>query len=104
MSYVDPNTVLSPKANWSPIKVLLNRGDGDASLAIGKWDNLDGNGPETVFAMRWNGTNEDATGKGNPQSRGLPTWFIMPGWVNQVIVDSGLVAEGDKPLVTALLG
>ena len=27
--------------------------------------------------MRWNGDNDDNP-IGNPQSRGLPTWFIVP--------------------------
>lgn len=108
MAYIDPNTVVSPKASWSLIKVLRNgetpgKGDGDASLAIGKWDDHDGNGPQSVFAMRWNGTKAAKTGVGNPQSRGLPTWFVVPWWMNAAIIDSGLIADADKPFVTALL-
>ena len=106
--YIDPGTVVSPKANWSLIKVLRNgevhgKGNGDASLAIGKWDSLDGDGPQSCFAMRWNGSKADANGVGNPQSRGLPTWFIIPWWANQAILDSDLIAEADRPFVVALL-
>ena len=108
MAYIDPNTVVSPKANWSLIKVLRNgevhgKGDNDASLAIGKWDDGDGNGPQSVFAMRWNGTKADKTGVGNPQSRGLPTWFVIPYWMNTAIINSGLIPAADLPFVTALL-
>jgi hypothetical protein len=108
MAYIDPSKVVSPKANWSLIKVLRNgethgKGDGDASLAIGKWDSHEGDGPESVFAMRWNGVKAEATGVGSPQSRGLPTWFIVPWWMNAAIIDSGLIPEADKPFVTALL-
>ncbi len=108
MAFVDPNTVVSPKNNWSLIKVLRNgethgKGDGDASLAIGKWDNLDGRGPNSVFALRWNGSASDASGVGNPQSRGLPTWFIVPKWMNDAILQSGMISESDMPFVTALM-
>lgn len=107
MAYVDPNTVVSPKAHWSLIKVLRNgetngQGDDDASLAIGRWDEHDGSGPTTVFAMRWNGSQADAGGVGSPQSRGLPTWFIVPWWMNDSIVNSGLIPASDMPFVTAL--
>ena len=108
MAYVDPKIVVSPKANWSLIKVLRNgeengQGDDDASLAIGKWDDLEGLGPQTVFAMRWNGTKNQPNGVGNPQSRGLPTWFIIPWWMNDAIIASGSISDADMPFVTALL-
>jgi hypothetical protein len=109
MAYVDPSKVVSPKANWTLIKVLRNgethgKGDDDAALAIGNWDELDGEGPYPVFAMRWNGSKKSETGVGNPQSRGLPTWFIVPYWMNDAILNSGLIPDGEKPLVAALLG
>lgn len=108
MTYVDPSKVVSPKANWSLIKVLRNgeehgKGDGDAALAIGHWDDLEGDGPIPVFAMRWNGSKAQATGVGNPQSRGLPTWFIVPHWMNDAILQGGLIPESEKPLVAALI-
>jgi len=46
-------------------------GPGGCALALGRWEN------DPVLAMRWNGDN-DTNPIGNPQSRGLPTWFIIP--------------------------
>jgi hypothetical protein len=80
-TYIKPTDVHSPKRYWSLIHVLF---DGGAdlplredrpetschSLAMGRWD---GN---PVLAIRWNGGPENPLG--NPQSRGLPTWFILP--------------------------
>jgi hypothetical protein len=53
---------------------LHNGGDGGWSAAEGQWDN-EGLWSE-VLAIRWNGT--DGAEIGNPQSRGLATWFIVP--------------------------
>jgi len=44
-------------------------GEGVA-VALGLWDG------RPVLAMRWNGTDSNPTG--HPQSRGFPTWFIIP--------------------------
>ena len=106
MAYVDPKTVVCPKANWSLIKVLRfgdrdEKGEDNASLAVGNWDSFDDKGPRPVFAMRWNGSGKDTPGVGNPQSRGLPTWFIVPDWMQQAIFDSGLIPEADMPFVTS---
>ena len=49
------------------------------SLAIGRWAG------RPVLAMRWNGTKDSPIG--NPQSRGLPTWFIIPDQHVQAILD-----------------
>lgn len=102
MVYVDPKTVDSPRANWKLIEVLRNgdingRGDNDAALAIGEWDG------ERVFAVRWNGTNKEARGVGSPQSRGLPTWFIVPWWMNKAILESDVIPESKRSLVAALM-
>jgi hypothetical protein len=69
MAYIDPATVDSPRARWRLLRVLWDGGKDDASLALGMWDG------EPVLAMRWNGGTSTAS---NPQSRGLPTWFILP--------------------------
>ena len=102
MAYVDPKSVVSPKSRWKLIEILRNgedskNGDNDATLAIGEWDG------ERCFAVRWNGTAMDPTGVGNPQSRGLPTWFIVPCWMNQSLLDGNIIPEGKKVLVAALL-
>ena len=53
-----------------------------ASLAIGRWDG------RPALAMRWNGTDDEPLG--NPQSRGLPTWFIVPDqYVDPILEKSG---------------
>src|SRR5439155_8708453 len=66
--YVTPEEVVSPKRHWSLIAVLDD--DDRSTLAIGRWDG------EAVLAMRWNGNKDNPIG--NPQSRGLATWFILP--------------------------
>lgn len=69
--YISPTAVISPKRYWSLITVLHDGGPGGCALAVGRWENT------PVLAMRWNGDNDDNP-IGNPQSRGLPTWFIVP--------------------------
>jgi hypothetical protein len=68
--YIKPSDVHAPKRFWSLVHVLFDGGAGDSSLAIGRWEN------RPVLAMRWNGDKDNPLG--NPQSRGLPTWFIVP--------------------------
>ena len=76
--YPLPDTVISPRLHWSLIKVLFRGDSGDPSkhhpdgysVAVGKWDNT------PCLAIRWNCNEERPVG--NPQSRGLPTWFIVP--------------------------
>ena len=79
MAYVKPGDVHAPKQHWQLFHVLFDGGAEDnpkalenttVSLAIGRWDD------HPVLAMRWNGTSDNPIG--HPQSRGLPTWFILP--------------------------
>ena len=69
-SYILPSEVISPKRQWTLVSVLHDRGEGNAAVALGRWEG------DPVLAMRWNGTSGNPIG--NPQSRGLPTWFIVP--------------------------
>jgi hypothetical protein len=81
-TYVKPSDVHSPKRHWSLVHVLFDGGEDRpdrpdksdntmcSSLAMGLWDS------KPVLALRWNGGKENPLG--NPQSRGLPTWFIVP--------------------------
>jgi hypothetical protein len=75
-AYIKPTDVHAPKRFWSLIHVLFDGGEATEenpspnSLAIGRWNN------DPVLAMRWNGNKENPLG--NPQSRGLATWFIVP--------------------------
>lgn len=77
--YVKPEEVVSPRKHWNLIKVLRVGEEGDYSIALGRWDNT------PALAMRWNGTAESPIG--NPQSRGLPTWFIVPDNYRDSILD-----------------
>jgi hypothetical protein len=68
--YVIPIEVISPKRQWTLVSVLYDRGENHAAVAMGLWDD------RPVLAMRWNGGEGNRIG--NPQSRGLATWFIVP--------------------------
>lgn len=77
-TYIRPGEVHAPKRFWQLFHVLYdggpsgNENDGatGSALAIGRWEG------KPVLAMRWNGRKGNPIG--NPQSRGLPTWFIVP--------------------------
>ncbi|HXB22310.1 MAG TPA: hypothetical protein VNV88_13055 [Candidatus Solibacter sp.] len=72
MSYVDPKTVLSPKGSVSDVQVIFNVGPVEGSWSVAKlvWQG------ESAVGIRWNGDEKRKTG--TPQSRGNPTWFIVP--------------------------
>jgi hypothetical protein len=69
MKYAKPATVISPKAHWRLVDVLLDDGPGHCAYAVGLWDD------EKRIAFRWNG--DEGNYLGNPQSRGLPTWVML---------------------------
>ena len=71
---MEPERVISPKKHWRLGKVVYVDEHEGWSAAEGQWEGEDGRWYD-VLAIRWNG----GEGKlGNPQSRGLPTWFILP--------------------------
>jgi hypothetical protein len=70
MAYIDPKTVISPKEFVGDVSVLADTGEGGWSLASLLWAG------ERSLALRWNG--DDQNRLGNPQSRGIPTWFVLP--------------------------
>ena len=101
MAYVDPKTVDSPRAHWKLIEVLRNgerdgQGEDDAALAIGEWDGV------RRLAMRWNGSGK-GPGVGNPQSRGVATWFVLPKWMDDVVLESDVIPEPKRVLAKALM-
>jgi hypothetical protein len=51
------------------VRVLRDGGPGEHSYALAFWDG------RPVLMGRWNGTDEAPIG--NPQSRGLATWFVL---------------------------
>ncbi|MFY9792186.1 MAG: hypothetical protein WA474_01140 [Candidatus Sulfotelmatobacter sp.] len=79
MSYVEPAAVLSPRASIRSVEVLYSTNNGGWSVARIGWENTQSVG------IRWNGS-EDAPGIGSPQSRGNPTWFILPEELHDVIL------------------
>lgn len=74
MPYIPPNQVVSPKRMLANLQVIYNGGEGGWSLAKMSWDG------ESAIGIRWNGDSPDTAppSKGNPQSSGHPTWFILP--------------------------
>lgn len=74
MKYIDPHHVDSPKNSVSSLFPVYDGGEWNISVTLIKWDG------EDRVAMRWNGGTEKGSTKptpGNPQSRGLPTWFVI---------------------------
>lgn len=74
MAYIDPKTVLAPKNSVSDVEVVFNTGPTKNSWSVARlrWEG------EPAVGVRWNGGEDENGSKGNPQSRGNPTWFIVP--------------------------
>lgn len=89
MSYVEPTAVLSPRASVRSVEVIHSTGNGGWSLARIGWED------SQSIGIRWNGSS-DEPGIGTPQSRGNPTWFILPGDLQDVIL-----AKVEDLIVTA---
>jgi len=70
LRYTDPAIVLSPKGSVANLSVLRNTGEDGFAVASLMWDD------RPALGMRWNGHPKNPIG--NPQSRGIPTWFIVP--------------------------
>ena len=88
---IKPEEVMSPKAHWTLIAVLVS--NEWWSLALGRWDD------EIRLACRWNGNEENP--KGNPCSHGVPTWFMLPDeFVDHLIP---LIPPDKRPLLQTLL-
>ncbi len=92
--YVEPSQVSSPRKHWKLLTVLESGAQSTGSVALGRWND------KPVLAMRWNGDEENHLG--NPQSRGLPTWFIIPNEYRDSIL-SGMAVE-KQALAKAFLG
>lgn len=89
---IDPNDVISPKDRWSLLAVLYK--SEEWSLALGRWDNV------PRLGARWNGS-ETPESKGNPVSRGMATWFILPADIAERMMD--FVQENQRAWVRDLL-
>ncbi len=96
--YKKPDEVTSPKRIWSLIRVLEDGDKPDSygnrvAICIGTWN---GN---IALGMRWNGTKDKPNG--NPQSRGLPTWFIIPKRLHDPVINT--LSKDNQKLVKTLL-
>jgi len=80
MAYIEPATVLAPKASVRSVEILYSTRNGGWSVARVGWEGSDRVG------IRWNGS-EDGPGIGNPQSRGNATWFILPEELAQAVLN-----------------
>lgn len=85
--YIPPEDVRSPKdAGISDMEVLYDGGPSNPAIddyrwsaATFKWYGAD------ALGLRWNGHSEGMAG--NPQSRGMPIWFIVPDEICGVILE-----------------
>lgn len=80
MAYVEPATVIAPRASIRSVDVLYNAGPGGWSVARLQWEG------EERLGIRWNGA--DGPGVGNPQSRAVPTWFVLPDELTAVVLQA----------------
>lgn len=72
MSYYDPSEVIYPIKSVSKLFPIFDQGEGWFSVSLLNWDN------QPSIGVRWNGEDDEKKALGTPQSRGLPTWFIIP--------------------------
>ena len=94
MPYIDPSKVHSPKHSWGQNHtVLIDTGSGGWSAAEGTWDD------RPCLGLRWNGS-DDHQSIGNPQSRGNPTWWIVPDELTGALRREIELLKKSKGLVT----
>jgi hypothetical protein len=96
--YITPDKVTSPRQFWSLTRVLESGDRPDScdqrvAIALGKWDE------RPVLAMRWNGSKGSPLG--SPQSRGLPTWFIVPKRLEESVIET--LSKDEQKIARALL-
>ena len=103
MACIDPRTVLSPKTSVRNLVVIWDgRAWDDANPRWSGWSlaKLDWEGAPAV-GVRWNGQRE--YGVGSPQSRGLPTWMILPEPLAEIALDcvNEHLRNGDSDVAAA---
>ena len=91
MSYVRPESVQGPKRRVSNVRVVYDAGPDEGAVCELDWDG------EPGVAIRWNGGSDDRP-LGNPQSRGNPTWFLVPVEFQEVVLQRAreLAPESDE--------
>ncbi len=92
MPYVDPQTVLSPQGKVRDLKVVYDSHPANDSWSVAtmNWDT----NPNAV-GLRWNGSPEESS-KGNPQSHGHATWFIVPDKIAPAVLKAAKDLENSK--------
>ena len=85
MAYLDHKLVLSPKGKVANIEVIIDKGKDSYALSILDWE-----GKRSV-GVRWNGGSDGSIG--TPQSRGIPTWFILPDLIAETYLNFLLEEE-----------
>lgn len=96
--YIKAEEVVSPRRRWSLIRVLETGEQPDSAgqrvaISLGNWE---GN---PVLGMRWNGSDESPIG--SPQSRGLPTWFIVPKRLEESVLST--LSADEKKIARGIL-
>lgn len=99
--YHDPVNVLSPRDCVEGVTTIFDGGTNGAAFSIAKviWQG------EIKIAVRWNVTEREwddpnkIDGRvvcvGEPNSRGYPTWFILPNdLLTALLSGSGQIADG----------
>jgi hypothetical protein len=86
MSYVEPTSVLSPRSSVRSVDVIYTTKNGGYNTENGGWSvaRIDWENTESL-GIRWNGS-DGTPGIGSPQSRGNPTWFILPEELHDVVL------------------
>ena len=97
--YIDPRLVTSPKNKLSNLHVIVDDGANAHSVAIFNWEG------KKAVGVRWNGEKDNPLG--NPQSRGIATWFILPTPIAipylENLVQAGSVSNVNLPIVQEYL-
>jgi hypothetical protein len=111
MSYFNAIDVISPKRNLRnvvPIQLYPNKLYPNKDFTVAKvvWDGIE------RIAIRWNVTENEskhpdkASGKtkciGEPNSRGYPTWFIVPEEFLRLLINGSELAENIKNILSGI--
>jgi hypothetical protein len=91
MPYISPDSVLSPKGMVEDVEVIYDKGpeDGSWSIVKLKWNKRD------AVGIRYNG-DAQTSNLGLPQSRGIPTWFILPKEIESAVLAAAKGLDAEK--------
>lgn len=96
MSYVLPSEVSAPKNKWHLVSLLVDNGPEKTSYALGTWEG------RPCVACRWNGTKDRP--KGNPNSTGNPTWFILGDEIHPLMPMLQNIPDDKMKMLKVFLG